>query len=60
MRHTKFDTTKDYIGLAIDDAIDEVRKKNLDFKESDSGVNPNSIKRPERDLNPCHRLDGPV
>ena len=48
MRHSKFDTTKDYIGLAIDDAIEDVRKKDLDFKESEKKANPNSKTRPGR------------
>ena len=57
MRHTKFDTTKEYIQMAMDDAIEHVRKKELDFKESRICVHPYSIKRPGRDLNPSHELD---
>ncbi len=60
MRHSRFDTTKDYIGMAIDDAIEAVKKKDLDFKERDGKINPNSERRPGRDLNPSHRLDRPV
>ena len=60
MRHSKFDTTKDYIMMGIDDAIDGIRKKELDFKESEKRVNPNNKTRPGRDLNPSHRLDRPV
>lgn len=48
MRHSKFDTTKDYIMMGIDDAIDGIRKKDLDFKESEKRVNPNSKTRPGR------------
>ena len=48
MRHTKFDTTKEYIQMAIDDAIDSVRDKDLDFNEAAGRVNPLSIKRPGR------------
>ena len=49
MRHTKFDTTKEYIQMAMDDALEHVRKKDLDFKESRIGVNPYGIKRPGRE-----------
>lgn len=48
MRHTKFDTTKEYIQMAIDDAIDSVRDKDLDFSEAARQLNPLSIKRPGR------------
>ena len=48
MRHAKFDTTKDYIGMAIDDAIEGIRKKDLDFKESDKNLNPKGKTRPGR------------
>lgn len=49
MRHTKFDTTKEYIQMAMDDALEHVRKKDLDFKESRICVNPGGVKRPGRE-----------
>lgn len=49
MRHTKFDTTKEYIQMAMDDALEHVRRKDLDFKESRIRVNPQRCKRPGRE-----------
>ncbi len=60
MRHEKLDTTKDYVQLMLDDAIDELRKKDIPFLRGTNPANPLRIKRPERDLDPCHRLDRPV
>ena len=48
MRHSKFDTTKDYIAMEIDDAIDGIRKKDIDFKVDEKRVNPNGKTRPGR------------
>ena len=48
MRHSKFDTTKDYIAMEIDDAIDSVRKKDIDFKAGEKRVNSKDQKRPGR------------
>ena len=48
MRHSKFDTTKDYIAMEIDDAIDGIRKKDIDFKVDEKRANPNGKTRPGR------------
>ena len=60
MRPEKLDTTKDYVRLMLDDSIDELGKKDIPFLKGMNPANPLRIKRPERDLDPCHRLDRPV
>ncbi len=57
MRHEKIDTTKDYIQLMQEDAIDSLRKRKIEFFENGSRVNPDRSSRPGRDLNPSHELD---
>ena len=60
MRHEKIDTTKDYIQMMQEDAIDVLRKRKIDFFEDETGSNPGRHSRLGRDLNPCHGLDRPV
>ena len=60
MRHEKFDTTKLYIQRYEEDAIDSLKSKKIPFFEGTNPTTLSSLKRPERDLNPCHRLDRPV
>ena len=48
MQYKRIDTTKDYIAIEIDDAIDGIRKKDIDFKVSEKRVNPNGKTRPGR------------
>ncbi len=49
MRHEKIDTTKDYIQLMQEDAIDSLRKRKIEFFENGSRVNPDRSSRPGRD-----------
>ena len=46
MKYKRIDTTKDYIAMEIDDAIDGIRKKDIDFKVSEKRVNPNGKHAP--------------
>ena len=59
--HEKLDTTKTYLKVDQEDAINELRKRDLDFlylnPEVQNQTTPSSILRPGRDLNPCHELD---
>ena len=48
MRHEKIDTTKDYIPLLQEDAIDSLRKRKIEFFENGSRVNPDRSSRPGR------------
>ena len=64
MGHEKLDTTLLYVQPDTVDAFAALRKnmKKLDFTASRNGRKNNLVgnQRPERDLNPCHRLDRPV
>jgi len=59
--HEKLDTTKTYLKVDQDDAINELRKRDFDFLylnlEVQNQTTPSNILRPGRDLNPCHELD---
>ena len=64
MGHEKLDTTLLYVQPDAVDAFSALRKnmKKLDFAASKNGGKNNLVgnQRPERDLNPRHRLDRPV
>ena len=64
MGHEKLDTTLLYVQPDAVDAFSALRKnmKKLDFSASRIKGEHNLVgnQRPERDLNPCHRLDRPV
>ncbi len=62
--HEKLDTTKTYLKVDQEDAIDELRKRNFDFLYLSLEVQTRptlSIReRPGWDLNPGHGFDRPI
>jgi len=62
--HEKLDTTKTYLKVDQEDAINELRKRDFDFLylnlEVQNQTTPSSILRPGWDLNPGHGCDRPI
>ncbi len=55
MRHEKIDTTKDYVQLQQDDALDSLRKKDIRFFEGSTPNAPDQYSTPRTGFEPVSR-----